>query len=463
LSTNVPAARGSRRLELTIERLNYNIAELALPAVGENLLTSMVYFADAFLIGWLHDEHALAAVGLASTFMHIFQSVFQAIAVSATTMVAQLCGAGDEKAAGRVAAQAAGLAFLLATIMSVVFWVLAPNLLDLMGASEETARQGTLYMRLVLLTSFAGYPMSVLNGIMRGSGDSRTPMRVTGVMNVWNVAAAAALIFGLGPLPGMGIAGAGLATASARLLGGAQAVIALFRRQALLPVQPRQLLRWDGAVVRTMVRLSLPTIGEYGVRQAGSLLFMRIVASLGDVALAAHQIALNVESLSFMPGLGIGAAGTTLVGQSLGAGKRELAAKSIVRTVAFAMMVMGLVGLGFALLGPVIASLFGATPEVVEAAGMAIRIAALEQVPLAVMMALSGCMRGAGDMKSPMFATMTGVVLFRVPLVYFLAVRLRLGLNGVWLGTAADFAGRMVMLYLLYRRGKWGRERIQTV
>jgi len=345
-------------------------------------------------------------------------------------------------------------------VAGALFWGLAPALLGLMGASDETARQGALYMRLVLLTSFAGYPLSVLGGIMRGAGDTRTPMRITAVMNVWNVIAAAALIFGPGPLPALGIAGAGLATASARLLGGLLAFLVLCRGRTLLQVRPRQLLHYDGSIVRTMVRLSLPTAGEAAVRQGGSLLFMRIVASLGDMALAAHQIAVNIESLSFMPGTGMSVAGTTLVGQSLGAGKSDLAEKSVGRVVAFAVGIMGLVGVGFALFGPAIASLFGATPEVVAAAGAAIRIGALEQVPLAVMMAMSGCLRGAGDMKSPMVATTAGVVLFRVPIVYLFAIIFGWGLNGVWLGTALDFTGRMIVLYLLFRRGAWKKMRV---
>jgi len=458
VSTYAPAAR--RGLELNYERLNHNIAELALPSVAENLLVSMVYFSDAFLIGWLRDPHALAAVGLSGTFLQILQAIFQAMAVSATAMVAQYWGADDEERATRVAAQAILLSFLTAVVAGALFWGLAPALLGLMGASDETARQGALYMRLVLLTSFAGYPLSVLGGIMRGAGDTRTPMRITAVMNVWNVIAAAALIFGPGPLPALGIAGAGLATASARLLGGLLAFLVLCRGRTLLQVRPRQLLHYDGSIVRTMVRLSLPTAGEAAVRQGGSLLFMRIVASLGDVALAAHQIAVNIESLSFMPGTGMSVAGTTLVGQSLGAGKSDLAEKSVGRVVAFAVGIMGLVGVGFALFGPAIASLFGATPEVVAAAGAAIRIGALEQVPLAVMMAMSGCLRGAGDMKSPMVATTAGVVLFRVPIVYLFAIIFGWGLNGVWLGTALDFTGRMIVLYLLFRRGAWKKMRV---
>ena len=356
-----------------------------------------------------------------------------------------------------MAAQAVSLSGLVALATSAVIWVLAPHLLGLMGASAATARLGTLYMRLVLLTAFAGYPAAVFNGIMRGAGDTRTPMYITGAMNVWNVIAAALLIFGPGPLPALGVAGAGLATASARLLSGALGLAVLLRGRGLVRVRPREILRWDGRIVRTMVRLSLPTAGEAAVRQTGSLLFMRIVAALGDVSLAAHQIAVSVESLSFMPGVGMGVAGTTLVGQSLGAGKADLAEQSVRRVVGLAVLLMGAVGVGFALFGPAIASLFGATPAVVAAAGSAVRIGALEQLPLAVYMTLGGCLRGAGDTKSPLWATMLGVVVFRVPVVYLFAIVLGWGLNGVWLGTAADFSGRMLLLYALYRRGAWRR------
>lgn len=283
-------AKGLGGLNLSEERLNRNILELALPAVAENLLVSMVYFADTFLIGWLRDPQALAAVGLSGTFMQILQALFQALSISATSMVARLCGAGDERRAARVAAQAVSLSVIVAAAVSALSWAAAPLFFDLMGASEETARLGILYLRLVLTTSFAGYPLSVLCGIMRGSGDTRTPMHITALMNMWNVVVAAALIFGPGPLPALGVAGAGLAAASARLLGGLLGLGAFLHGESLVRVRPRQFLQWDGEIVGRLVRLSLPTAGEACIREAGSLLFTRIVTSLGDVALAAHQI-----------------------------------------------------------------------------------------------------------------------------------------------------------------------------
>jgi putative MATE family efflux protein len=457
-----PAANTRPRpgLELSPARLDHNILELALPAVAENLLVSMVFFADTFLIGWLRNPYALAAVGLSGVLMQVIQALFQAMSFSATSLVAQLCGAQEEERAARVAAQAVSLGLIFSILVIIPLWIFAPTFFRLMGAEAETLRLGTLYIRLLLLTSWSGYTLSVLTGIMRGSGDTRTPMYITGIMNVWNVIAAATLIFGLGPFPSLGVAGAGIATASARLLGGLLGMAVLMRARTRLRIRPGDLLRWDGRIVRTLVRLSLPTAGEAAVRQTGSLLFTRIVSALGTVALAGHQIALNVESLSFMPGAGLSVAGTTLVGQSLGAGQVDLAEKSVQRVLRFAMILMGIVGIIFALFGVAIARLFGSTPEVVLAAGAAVRIGALEQIPIAVQMTLGGCLRGAGDMKSPMYTTFLGVLLFRVPVVYLFAIVFHWGLNGVWLATAIDWTGRMAILYWLYRRGRWKKIRL---
>jgi len=352
------------------------------------------------------------------------------------------------------------LAILFAVTTIVVLWPLAGALLALMGASERVIALGSMYMRIILLTSPLGFPMVVLNGIMRGSGDTRTPMNITLMMNVWNVLAAATLIFVFGPAPALGLAGAAIATASARLLGGTVALFLVMSGRRFLRIRWRDILSWDGRLVARMVRLSLPTAGEALIMRLGFILFMRIVSALGEVALAAHQIAINVESLSFMPGFGLSVASTTLVGQSLGAKKPDLAEESIHQAMRISLLVMGTVGVIFALFGPSIAAIFGSTPEVLALAGNAVRIGALEQLPIAALMVIAGSLRGAGDMKTPMYATLVGTLIFRVPIVYLFAIVFGWGLNGVWLGTAVDWTARAALIYFLFRRGAWKRIRL---
>jgi putative MATE family efflux protein len=276
-------------------------------------------------------------------------------------------------------------------------------------------------------------------------------------MNVFNAVAAYALIFGPGPLPAWGVAGAGVATALARALGGGLAFWVILRGKSVLRIAPADIWRFERGLLGQMLRLSGPAAAEQVVMHSGSLLFQRIIAALGTVTLAAHRIAVNVESLSFMPGWGISIAISTLVGQSLGAAQPELAVSSVRRGLVLGVGLMSGIGVLFFLLGRPIASLFGATPEVLDLAGLAIQVAALEQPGLAAHFVLGASLRGAGDTRSPFYVSLIGVILFRVPVVYLLAIVLGWGLAGVWVGTALDWTARAVGAYYLYRRGAWKR------
>ncbi|MBM4431141.1 MAG: MATE family efflux transporter [Chloroflexi bacterium] len=447
-------------LVLTRENLPRNIIALALPAVTENLLVTTVYLVDTLLIGWLKDPAALAAVSLGGLFLNVADQLFAAISVAATAMVAHAWGAEERERAGRIAAQAILLAFIFAAIAMAILAPMASRLLAMMGASQRAIALGSMYMRTILLTSLLGFPMLVLNGIMRGSGDTRTPMAITSIVNLWNGLVAAALVFGVGPLPALGLAGVAWATATARLLGGILALALVLSGRRFLKIPWRQILHWDREWLGPMLRLSLPTAGEAIVTRLGFILFMRIVSALGETSLAAHQIAVNVESLSFMPGLGLSVAATTLVGQSLGANKPDLAEESVRATLRLSLLLMGAVGVIFALFGSPIAALFGSTPEVLSLAGDAIRIGALEQLPIAIWMVTAGSLRGAGDTRAPMYGTLAGTLLFRVPAVYLFAVVFGWGLNGVWLGTAVDWTARAALVYTLFHRGNWKRIRL---
>lgn len=444
-----------KALDLSEEGLTHTILDLALPAVAENLLVTMVFLADTLLIGWLGDPAALAAVSLGGTLIFIINSLFTALSLGITPLVARAWGAQDYRRAERVGGQAISLSLLVALCAVALAWPLAEAYFVLMGAQAEVVRLGTMYLRWILTTSVLGLPVLALNGVMRAAGDTRTPMRITGIMNVWNVIAAYALIFGPGPVPTLGLAGAGMATASARFLGGLLCLMVLLSGRSAIRIPWRDVLAWDGRLVRTMVRLSLPAAGEQLIQRAGSLIFMRVVSALGTVSLAAHQVAVQVESISFMPGLGLGVASATLVGQALGAGKVDIAEKGVRRTLRLALQIMTALGLVFALFGRALVTVFGATPEVLDLAGLAVRIGALEQPALAVLMVLAGATRGAGDTRTPMWVSAAGVLFVRVPIVYLFAITFGWGLAGVWLGTALDWATRAALMAWFFRRGRW--------
>ena len=455
-----PQSPQGKGLILTDENLTRNIWALAWPAVAENLLYTAVWFVDTLLIGWLRNPASLAAVSLGGLFAFIAESLFAALSVSAVALVARAWGAKKYDLGKRVGGQAITLALLSAVAVMGLIWPNAERLMRLMGAEAEVVRLGSQYMRIVLLSSVFGFPLMVLNGILRGSGDTRTPMYITAVMNVWNVAAAYALIFGPGPLPSLGVAGVAIATASARVVGGGLAMWVVFTGRRTVKIEPRQVLRWDSRIAREIVRLALPAAGETLIMRAGSIAFVRIVSALGTASLAAHEIAITVESMSFMPGFGLSIAATTLVGQSLGAKRPDLAERSIRTCMKYALIIMSGVAVLFALFGRQLVSVFGSTPEVLHLASVAVRLAALEQWAMAVQMVLGGSLRGAGDTRSPMYVTMVGTFFFRIITVYLFAIAFRWGLAGVWLGTAVDWGGRAGLMYWMFRRGRWKTVRV---
>jgi putative MATE family efflux protein len=452
------ALEQTQTIDLRPENLNRTIVALSIPSVVESILITLVYLVDTVLIGWLDDPVALAAVGLSSTLMWAADGLFQAIAVSASAMVARSWGRKDFEGARTVAGQSLTFSILVAVTLMLLLIPIARQFLKTMGGEAEVVRSGTEYVRIILATSVVGFPLTIATSIMRATGDTRKPMYITGLMNAWNLITAYVLIFGLGPVPRLELRGAALSTASARTLGGFIALSVLFSAKTPAQLRWLHLRQWNWRLVWRITRISLPAVGETLISRFGFVLFMRILSSLGTIALAAHQVALRIESLAFMPGRGLATAAAALVGQALGAGKEEIAERGIQRALIMGNATMALMGASLIGFGPAIVRLFGIRDsQLVQGAATIIRISALELFGLCSLMILSGCLRGAGDTRTPMLVTLIGTVLFRVPVTYLFAIVLDGGLSGVWLATAVDWSMRALTLFILYLRGRWKR------
>jgi putative MATE family efflux protein len=443
-------------IDLRVERLNRTIVALALPSVAESLLSTMVYMVDTILIGWLNDPRALAAVGLSSTLMWAADGLFRAISISSSAMVARYWGQRDFEDARRVAGQSLILSVLVALILMGLLIPIARLFIQMMGGEPDVIALGTQYVRVVLATSVISYPMTIATSIMRATGDTQKPMYITALMNALNIGSAFLLIFGWGPIPRLELQGAAWSTSLARTVGGIVALGVLFSQATPVQLRLAHVLRWDGGVLWRIIRIATPNVIETVISRLGFILFTRILASLGTVALAAHQVALRIESLAFMPGWGLATAAAALVGQALGAKKVEVAEKGIRRTLVIGNAIMVLLGVLFFAFGSAIVRVFGLRdPELVRGAVALIRISSLELIGLCSVMILGGCLRGAGDTRTPMIVTLIGTVLFRVPITYLFVFVLDGGLSGVWLATSVDWSMRALILCLLYLRGRW--------
>jgi putative MATE family efflux protein len=324
-----------------------------------------------------------------------------------------------------------------------------------MGAEPEVVGPAAAFLRIVLLGAPLGLPMLIANGILRGTGNTGTPMRITAAMNAVNISVSAVLAFGWFGAPEMGLLGVATGTAVARLFGGAVALGILEWGRAGMHLPLSELITLRRRPLARVWRLAAPAMLERGLNSVSHIVFLAIVAVLGTTTLAAHSIGIHVESLAFMAAAGLSSAIAALVGQSIGAQLPALAEQAIRRALFGLGAAMGVLGLLFILFAPWGVKAFGATPEVLRLAGMALQIGGLELVPMASAIILTGALNGAGDTRSPLIVMILCTVTIRFGVVYLFAVTFGWGLAGVWLGTTLFWIVRMAGLLWVVRRGGW--------
>jgi putative MATE family efflux protein len=304
---NAAGTGNTRRIDLRLRTLNGTLWRLSWPAVVENLLFSMVFFSDTLITGWLRDERMLAATALAGLLMFLMNAPFIAYSAAANSIVSRSWGEHDFLTARRCAGITVGLSILLAVLLYFAAWPFADAVVRLFGADDQVAPISGRYLRILLLSGFCGYPMMISNAVIRGTGNTRTPMLIAVLMNGTNVLFSVIFAFGWLGFPPMGVYGVAWGTVVARGVGFACSAGYMLHSRGV-GVSPAFLVRGDRTMLARLWRLAWPTLAERFGNSVVYLIFMRQVAGLGTTVLAAHQIALQVESLAFMPGWAMGVA-----------------------------------------------------------------------------------------------------------------------------------------------------------
>ena len=441
-------------MELTKKNLNRNIIRLALPVALENVLHMAVFIVDLIMVGRLGTV-PVAAVGLAGALGFIIAMIFTALNVGTTALVARDFGAKQKNEARKVAGQSLLITLVFGITVSPFIFYFADNILVLMSAEENVVSLGSQYLKIVL--SFFIFRLIILTGssIFRGAGDTKTPMLITLVMNCVNILFNWLLIFGIWIFPRMEVAGAAWATSIAYTIGASLIFYRLFSRKSILTISFKHIVDINISIIKRVLRISLPATIDASLTQMGYLFFIKIVTMLGTVSLAAHQIAIRIEALSFMPGFALGVATTTIVGQSLGANKPDLARLSMRKNCQIALALMGFFAFIFLVFAKPMASIFHPEQDVLALSAYCVMIAALEQPALAIYIVYAGGLRGAGDTFSPMIVTIVGTLCIHLPVAYVFGIVLEWGLAGIWFGAALDWIVRAIAVYILFRKGRW--------
>jgi len=458
LPQRTAAAARSAVSRVTAGNIRRTVLWLALPVFGEQVLNSFVAIVDTFLAGRISTE-ATSAVGLAAYVAWLATMLFALVGTGTTALVARSVGAHDREGADRFCNQSVTLAVLSGLGISALLFLLAPTFARLQNMTGTTFDIAVRYMRIdaaaLVFTS-----LTLAGGAaLRGAGDTRTPMLILGAVNILNVPLSAALVFGWGPFPQLGVTGIVLGTVTARFAGGVLMLTVLAHGRAGLRLHGSA-LRLQREPVDRILRIGVPAASDGAVMWTGHFIFLIIVARLAEGALgqayyAAHIIGVRLESLTYMPAVAWAAAAATMIGQNLGAGDPGRARRSGHEAALQCGLLAAAVGVAFYFGATALFQVMHKDPTVRAVGTSPFRIVALCQPMLAVSIVYIGALRGAGDTRFPLVITILGLVLVRLPLAYVFGVVLGGGLWAAWLAMCGDFVLRAILAAIRFARGKW--------
>lgn len=446
--------------------LRRQVFKLALPAVGEQFLNLLVGLADVYLIGHISARAAaqlgygaaqgLAGVGLANNVVWLVTTLFMAGAVGGTALIARATGAKETGEANAIVRQSVLLGLVMGLVGFVGMYTLATATMQLLNAPAEIVPLGVAFQHIVAFSMPLAGVMFMCNAVLRGAGDTRTPLLIMLLVNGLNIMISWLLVNGQFGLPVLGVSGAAWGTAIARGVGGLVAIGVLMRGVGIIKLD--RLPRPDGELLRRITRIGLPTAAEMLAFQGALVIFARFITGLGTLPYAAHNTVINAESISFLPGFGFAVAATTLVGQGLGARDARLARQSGHEAFWQSAVFMTIMGLLFILVPEWFLGLLVDDPAVIAAGVTPLRMVGVIQPLLAANFVYAGALRGAGDTRWPLLIKLISPWLVRLPLAFLLIPSM--GLNGAWVAMSVDLALQGVLAWWRFRSDSWERIKV---
>ena len=426
---------------------------LAVPMVLELVLESTFAVVDIFFVGKLGSS-AVATVGLTETLLFLIYAIGMGLAMAVTAVVARRVGEGDREAAALTAVQAIWIALGASVPFAIVGIVFAQDLLRLMGADAWTLAHGAPYMRWALGGNAVIMLLFTINAIFRGAGDAAAAMRVLWFANALNIVLDPVLIFGVGPVPALGLEGAAMATTIGRGAGVLLQMWILFRGGRHLVVLRSQIV-WHGEILWNIARTSLGGIGQMIVAMTAWIFLMRILATVGSEAVAGATIAIRIMMFTMMPAWGMSNAAATLVGQNLGAREPARAEASVWRIGAYNMVYLMAIAVLFFALPHALMGIFTQEPAVIAIGAEWLRILSYSLFVYGWWMVSVQAFNGAGDTVTPTRINIVFFWLIQIPLSWLLAVGLDWQQSGVFWGVFVSETSVGLFTLWLFTRGRW--------
>ena len=439
------------------------VLALSWPAIVQQLMLTLVQYIDTAMVGSL-GPNATASVGVVSSSVWLFNGLLGAAATGFAVQVAQHIGARETESARSVVRESMLFSLLFGVFMGSAAAALSFSLPGLLGAEEAIRPDASAYFLIVGCSMPFLMAINLMSSLLRCMGDTRTPMLFNITLNILNTIfnflliyePREASVFGLRVFlsgAGLGVPGAALGSALASLL-----VALLFLRRFLsrdfpLRISLRDRFRFTRDCLSAMIRIAIPQAMAHTASCGAQIAVTVIVAGLGTQAVAANSLAVTAEALCYQPGYGVSTAATTLVGQSIGAGRRDLAVRFARVSTLLGMAIMTGTGLLMFLFAEPLIGMFTPDADVMRLGASVLRIEAFAEPLFAASIVASGAFSGAGDTKWSFAANLLSMWGIRLPIALLLIGSL--GLTGMWIAMACELSIKGLVFLWRLRSKKW--------
>lgn len=439
--------------EYTSGSIDKAIFMLSVPMILEMAMESLFAIVDVFFVSKLGKE-AVATVGLTESMLMIVYSIAWGMSMGATAVVARRTGEKDADGAAHAGTQAIYAGIGISLVLSVTGIIFAEKLLILMGASESLASENAIYAQIMLGSNLVIVMLFLINGVFRGAGDASIAMRSLWLANGLNILLCPTLIYGIGPIPALGLKGAAIATTIGRGAGVIYQVYHLVKGKGFIRIM-RKHLSPDAPIMVNVLKMASGGTAQFLIASASWIFLVRIISSFGNDALAGYTIGIRIIAFTIMPAWGMANAAATLVGQNLGAQQPDRAEKSVWRSAFLNMLFLCSIAVIFFIFAEPLVMLFNTEQEVVRYGVECLRYVCMGYMFYGYGMVISQAFNGAGDTRTPTILNVAGFWAFQIPLAYCLAIVFELGPKGVFSAIAIAESAMAVAAILLFKKGRW--------
>jgi putative MATE family efflux protein len=431
---------------------------LTAPMLAAALLQNLQSLINLFWVGRL-GPCAVAAVAMGATILMVLFPMLMGMSLGTVALVARAVGAERYEEASAAAGQSLLLALAMGVVFGLLGWIFTPYMFGLLSPDPEVLPDGYAYLRISLLGSVTSFVLFIGNAALQGAGDTVTPMAVMAVANVLNMGLDPLFIFGLGPLPPLGVSGAALATVLAQTAAAAVSVHILLSGRVRLHVRLPQ-LRPHLELAWRLLRLGIPGSGQMLSRSLMSLVLMRVVAGCGTLAVAAYGTGMRFHMITLMPAFALSGAAATMVGQNLGAGNPARARQAAWLATLVGVVLMILAAVFFALFARPLIGAFNRDPGVITIGAQYLRTVSPFYVFAALGIVLGRALNGAGDTVAPTIITVASLWGLQVPLALHFAATWESKTQGIWWAIVAATVLHGLLTAAWFETGRWKQARV---